>query len=72
MATHKVESMGYPMPALRRAPSGPGRRLPGGLPPQTNRSATHKWVGGSKSAREPYASTAIRLEVAITQKWLRA
>ena len=55
------------MPPLRDGEVG--RRLQGGLPPVPYRSTSHKWAScPTKWAREPYASKAIKLEVAYTQR----
>lgn len=69
MATHIVRDMGYPMPPLRKGPSEPGRRLPGGMPPTPNRTTTSRWVNGSRTASEPFSSRAIRVELAIDRRW---
>lgn len=56
-----------PMPPFRDGEVG--RRLQGGMPPVPYRSASSKWAScPTKWAREPYASKAIKLEVAYTQR----
>lgn len=58
-----------PMPEPRRA-RGRDRVLPGGLPPQPNRTSYARWQGATRTACEPYVSRACRAEVTSTRRWL--
>lgn len=65
--THFINKLA-PMPPLATV-AGHGRRIQGGDPPVPFRSASGKWLNcPTKWAREPYASKAIKLEVAYTQR----
>lgn len=64
MRVHTLPSgaLKIPMPPLAKVEGY--SRLQGGLPPVPYRSTSPKWAGcPTKSAREPFASKSIKLEI---------
>ena len=69
---HRVPGV-HPAPALRVMPTiDRFDRLPGGLPPEPNRTPWKRMADTGKVAREPFASKSVKGEFWATKKYLEA
>jgi hypothetical protein len=66
---HRIEDSIAPLPPLRKAKGMDRMGSRGGLSPRPYRNSNN-WHGGNAHACEPYSSRAIRVEVAVTRKWI--